>query len=234
MMAFERKGKIFFIRPAVPADIPRVMEIYAEAREFMRRNGNPGQWIDGYPQEEVVRRDLADGHLFVGIGSDEVGEAHRHQGEARFDRPAEGILGAGDLVSGHPASSQPRPAIPQASVLASSSSAPASDPVQPILGVFCHRPGPEPNYARIEDGTWPDDKSYYVLHRIASAPGVHGFAAFAMDWCLQRHPVLRVDTHQDNRPMLHLLSKIGFVRCGIIHVENGTPRIAFQKEVRKI
>ena len=183
MMAFERKGKIFFIRPAVPADIPRVMEIYAEAREFMRRNGNPGQWIDGYPQEEVVRRDLADGHLFVGIGSDEVGEAHRHQGEARFDRPAEGILGAGDLVSGHPASSQSRPAIPQASVLASSSAAPASNPVQPILGVFCHRPGPESNYARI---------------------------------------------------MLHLLSKLGFARCGIIHVENGTPRIAFQKEVCKM
>lgn len=66
MMAFERKGKIFFIRPAVPADIPRVMEIYAEAREFMRRNGNPGQWIDGYPQEEVVRRDLADGICSLG------------------------------------------------------------------------------------------------------------------------------------------------------------------------
>lgn len=78
----------------------------------MQRNGNPGQWIDGYPQEEVVLRDLADGHLFVGIGSDEVGEAYRHQGEARFGRPAEGILGVGDLVSGHPASSQPdRPSL---------------------------------------------------------------------------------------------------------------------------
>ena len=29
--------------------------------------------------------------------------------------------------------------------------------------------------------------------------------------------------------MQHLLEENGFTRCGIIHVEDGTPRIAYQK-----
>ena len=29
--------------------------------------------------------------------------------------------------------------------------------------------------------------------------------------------------------MQHLLEKNGFTRCGIIHVADGTPRIAYQK-----
>ena len=55
----------FLIRPASFTDLPQIMEIYAAARDFMRRSGNPGQWIDGYPQETVVRRDLENGDLFV-------------------------------------------------------------------------------------------------------------------------------------------------------------------------
>lgn len=30
-------------------DLPLVMEIYDNARAFMRANGNATQWIDGYP-----------------------------------------------------------------------------------------------------------------------------------------------------------------------------------------
>ena len=40
---------------------------------------------------------------------------------------------------------------------------------------------------------------------------------------------LRADTHADNKIMQHLLEKNGFTRCGIIHVADGTPRIAYQK-----
>ena len=40
---------------------------------------------------------------------------------------------------------------------------------------------------------------------------------------------LRADTHADNKIMQHLLEKNGFTKCGIIHVEDGTPRIAYQK-----
>ena len=32
-----------------------------------------------------------------------------------------------------------------------------------------------------------------------------------------------------NKIMQHLLEENGFTKCGIIHVEDGTPRIAYQK-----
>lgn len=53
------------IRHAAEADLPRILEIYAQARTFMAAAGNPTQWTDGYPQEALVRGDLAQGHLFV-------------------------------------------------------------------------------------------------------------------------------------------------------------------------
>jgi hypothetical protein len=40
---------------------------------------------------------------------------------------------------------------------------------------------------------------------------------------------IRIDTHRDNVPMLSLLDKSGFERCGIIYLKNGDERIAFQK-----
>ena len=48
-------------------------------------------------------------------------------------------------------------------------------------------------------------------------------------WCAERCDSLRADTHADNKIMQHILEKNGFARCGIIHVADGTPRIAYQK-----
>ena len=42
---------------------------------------------------------------------------------------------------------------------------------------------------------------------------------------------VRIDTHRDNETMLHLIEKNGFIRCGIIIVDDGTERIAFQKKI---
>ena len=39
---------------------------------------------------------------------------------------------------------------------------------------------------------------------------------------------IRIDTHHDNRTMQHLIEKHGFVRCGIIHIYDGSPRIAYE------
>ena len=39
---------------------------------------------------------------------------------------------------------------------------------------------------------------------------------------------IRIDTHEDNIVMQTALSKLGFKRCGIIYLENGDPRIAYQ------
>lgn len=46
-------------------DLPFVMTVYDEARRFMRDTGNATQWIDGYPSEELIRQEIADGHSYV-------------------------------------------------------------------------------------------------------------------------------------------------------------------------
>ena len=70
---------------------------------------------------------------------------------------------------------------------------------------------------------------YGTIHRLASAGDRRGVASEVIAWCLEHCESLRADTHADNKIMQHLLEKNGFVRCGIIHVADGTPRIAYQK-----
>ena len=49
-----------------------------------------------------------------------------------------------------------------------------------------------------------------------------------MDYCKAQIPHLRIDTHEDNKVMQHVLEKYGFVRCGIVYVSDGSPRIAYE------
>ena len=42
---------------------------------------------------------------------------------------------------------------------------------------------------------------------------------------------LKIDTHRDNRIMQHLLDKNGFTYCGIIYLDDGTERLAYQKQL---
>ena len=60
------------IRPTEIKDLPLVMEIYDYARAFMRATGNTTQWIDGYPSEALIRREIEESHSFACI--DEQGE----------------------------------------------------------------------------------------------------------------------------------------------------------------
>lgn len=46
-------------------DIPRLHEIFAFARKFMAQTGNPSQWADNYPGEELLREDIGRGDSFV-------------------------------------------------------------------------------------------------------------------------------------------------------------------------
>lgn len=56
----------------------------------------------------------------------------------------------------------------------------------PEQATFCYIPGPEPTYAEIYDGGWPDDAPYATDHRMASAGRVHGAAAICFAWCAAR------------------------------------------------
>ncbi len=53
------------IRPATLADLPALLRLAEAARGVMARNGNPQQWAGGYPQADVLQRDITGGHSFV-------------------------------------------------------------------------------------------------------------------------------------------------------------------------
>ena len=96
--------------------------------------------------------------------------------------------------------------------------------------VFAFVLGPDPTYAKIEDGQWLNDAlPYGTIHRLASSGKSKGVASAVIEWCLEHCQSLRADTHADNQIMQHLLEKNGFTRCGVIHVADGSPRFAYQK-----
>ena len=157
------------IRRAEPEETGEILTLYAEARAYMRENGNPTQWGSTYPDRKTVERDIAAGACRI-------------------------CTEAGKTV-----------------------------------GVFSFFSGPDPTYAVIEDGQWLDDGDYAVIHRIAVRAHRKGIASACFDWAMARCRSLRIDTHADNLPMQRSLLKNGFVRCGIIHVADGSARIAFQR-----
>ena len=99
-----------------------------------------------------------------------------------------------------------------------------------IVGAFAFIPGEDPTYKAIEGGRWLDDEApYAAIHRLGSLKSSRGVAAVCFDWCWEQIHNLRIDTHEDNAIMRHCLEKAGFRYCGIIHLRNGDPRMAFQK-----
>jgi RimJ/RimL family protein N-acetyltransferase len=103
-------------------------------------------------------------------------------------------------------------------------------PQNEILCVFYFAVETEPTYAVI-DGAWLNDKPYGVVHRIArsSSPAAHGSAAFVLNRCFEQCHNLRIDTHRDNKNMQNLFARIGFQYCGIIALEDGSTRLAYQR-----
>lgn len=125
-----------------------------------------------------------------------------------------------------------------------------------IMAYFAFLPAPEPTYENIypdsscegesivqdtldkeeiiikpysaNTGAWLNDDFYYVIHRLASLPEVHGVFDAVMKWAFSRCRTLRIDTHRDNRIMQHNLLKHGFAYCGIIYLASGDERMAFQ------
>ena len=98
-----------------------------------------------------------------------------------------------------------------------------------VHAVFTLLSAPDPTYAYIEDGAWPHDLPYGTIHRIASDGKIRGVVQQAVDFALTKHTVLRCDTHKDNLPMQGALGTAGFRRCGVIYLENGDPREAYQR-----
>lgn len=97
-----------------------------------------------------------------------------------------------------------------------------------VVGTFAFILGEEPAYRVIEQGSWMSDAPYGVIHRVASGGQARGVARACFDYCKGRVGHLRVDTHADNAPMQGAILKNGFQYCGIVHIEDGTPRLAYE------
>ncbi len=97
--------------------------------------------------------------------------------------------------------------------------------------------GVEPTYREIFDGAWKTENPVYgVIHRIAVDPAAkkRGLASALMAHCtaLCREAGVssqRCDTHRDNLPMRRTLEKNGYAFCGVIVLESGAPRVAYEK-----
>ena len=99
-----------------------------------------------------------------------------------------------------------------------------------IRAVFYFAVEADPTYGYIE-GTWLNDEPYGVIHRIAVDGNGRGVAAECFAFAAQHCENIRIDTHEKNIPMQRCLAKNGFTRCGIIYLEDGDPRIAYQKVI---
>ncbi len=94
----------------------------------------------------------------------------------------------------------------------------------------------EPTYNQI-DGKWlSEGEEYVVIHRLTIHPELRGrglagrLMAFAEELCRQRGVrSMRIDTHADNLPMQHAVTGFGFRYCGVILLDNGDPRLAYER-----
>ena len=93
----------------------------------------------------------------------------------------------------------------------------------------------EKSYENILDGKWITNGDYGVIHRIAvdnthKGKGLsHKIIKYAEEVCKQNNiHSIKVDTHEDNILMQSLLKKNGFEYCGIVYLEDGGKRVAFE------
>lgn len=97
-----------------------------------------------------------------------------------------------------------------------------------IVGTFALIYGEDPTYGYIEGGEWKSDRPYATVHRVASDGSVKGLGNVILQWCIRQAGHVRIDTHHDNKTMQHVIEKNGFQYCGVIFLENGDPRVAYE------
>lgn len=114
-----------------------------------------------------------------------------------------------------------------------------------IVGTFALIFDGEPTYNIIEQGAWslPDrtetgEWSYLAIHRVAVSVASRGTGVstaiirYAEDTARALgRASLRIDTHEGNVVMRRMLEKHGFSYRGVIHLDNGDPRVAYEMSV---
>lgn len=111
-----------------------------------------------------------------------------------------------------------------------------------ICGTFVLITNGEPTYDKIFDGHWlsgDDNSNYTAIHRVAISVvkrggGISGkIISYAEESAKALgHCSLRIDTHRGNVVMRRMLEKNGFVFCGVIYIESGDERVAYEKFIK--
>lgn len=94
----------------------------------------------------------------------------------------------------------------------------------------------EETYRIIDKGQWLSGEPYGVLHRTAVSKKARNtsiakkfFEEFEQLVKDKNIKSIKIDTHGENIPMQKFLKKLGYIYCGIIYLEDGRERVAFEK-----
>lgn len=87
-------------RLATVADLDDIMRIYDTARQTMRATGNHTQWLNGYPQIELIQSDIAQGKSYVICDDDNM--PHAVFMFAIGDDPTYGVIEEGAWLNDEP------------------------------------------------------------------------------------------------------------------------------------
>ena len=105
-----------------------------------------------------------------------------------------------------------------------------------IKGFIAIIKGIDVTYNKIYEGTWLSDSEYVTIHRIAVKKDARNknIATSLIDYTehlatKDNIKSIRIDTHKDNIPMQNMITKNGFIKCGIIYLLDGNPRLAYEK-----
>ena len=243
-------------RRARPADAARIMEIIRQAQAQMRALGSL-QWQDGYPAAADIGHDIACGYGWVfekpeaekspeARGSDGTGAAGFRPETAAArkitDTGEAGATGSGAdetaatteeaTEEATEATEETRKAREMRETQAAKAAAAQAQGNVVAYGAVVF--DGEPAYDAIEVA-WRTDGDYVVLHRMAVADGEKG-RGVATEFmrrveamaCGRGTGSMRVDTNFDNRYMLRMLGRLGFVYCGKVRYRSGE-RLAFEK-----
>ena len=97
----------------------------------------------------------------------------------------------------------------------------------------------ESTYNSIFNGEWITNEEYIVMHRVAVHDRYKGKGIFkelikeAENLALNKGIFsIKIDTHRDNISMQKAVLKNDFKKCGIIYLEDGSERIAFEKVMK--
>ena len=96
-----------------------------------------------------------------------------------------------------------------------------------LVGTFALIGGQDPTYSQIHGLGWRSQSPYVTIHRLAANGKARGVARVAFDYAKSVCPHIRIDTHAQNLPMQQAILAYGFQERGMIYLQDGSPRQAY-------